>query len=594
MLRTRRRFLVEAAAGTALGCRPAWAAPEPSSPGPDARPVDVYLYRNPSLVTAKLFDEGEYDDRLAHWSTYLDAREMPWRETARAELAAGLAPGVLILPSAIQIDAIEQQALLDHLRKGGSIWATGPFGQVDESGRALGDSALKATFGASIAGYFGAGPEWFLQPFGDGPLTWKLPAAKRIDVGQVKPRTIPRLVAPQLAAVMDSWSREKENDPIGAITYDEPGAGRCVYYAFPESTWDVAQPDDIKALLDGTLDWLRRTPRAYKAAWPNGKTAAHLIEMDTEDKFFSATTLADHLESIGVRGTFYCVTTEAVKYPKVVPELMRRGHEIAYHADVHYGFKLEPIREQDLRIQFMLAQMKTLMGDRVREATGFRAPTESYDLNTERVLRRNGLRHHAADPDASESRLPLFSRAEPRLDTDLALVVLPRTQMDDVDFAGHSYTPDQVLEILIYDLNLTMAEGAFGLLSVHSQNYVPGGLMQRTVGRYVEYVARFLDRLWVAPGGEIAAWWRERAKVEVRSQASADTSLELSLQTVRPIQGLAVYLALPRRSAKTSISASDPGAPAPRFVPLDAYRTALIFDVAMAGTYRYQIRFEPS
>jgi peptidoglycan/xylan/chitin deacetylase (PgdA/CDA1 family) len=109
------------------------------------------------------------------------------------------------------------------------------------------------------------------------------------------------------------------------------------------------------------------------------------------------------------------LTSLAVFYPDMVRDLMRRGHEIAYHADVHFGFKGDAPQEQELRIRFMKQQMQAILGDSVHLATGFRAPTESYDATTETLLRKHGLLHHAADESAHEDRLPFFSVSEPML-----------------------------------------------------------------------------------------------------------------------------------------------------------------------------------
>jgi hypothetical protein len=166
--------------------------------------------------------------------------------------------------------------------------------------------------------------------------------------------------------------------------------------------------------------------------------------------------------------------------------------------------------------------------------------------------------------------------AEPGLAPDKALVVLPRTQFDDVSFTYFKFTPEQAIEILNCDLDLTVRSGAFGLLLVHSQSYIKGGLMLRTMGEYVRKVATYKDRLWVARGDEIAAWWRKRETV-VLEQRLIDETLHLRLQTSIAVSGLSVFVTLPYKNALMRV-ASNTESTAVRVKPIDPYRVALFFD----------------
>jgi hypothetical protein len=446
---------------------------------------------------------------------------------------------------------------------------------------------LHATFRVKTNGFFAATDDSFFMPYGDGPLTWTIPAGRRMPIALAKD-SIFRLQTDQVGVVLMDWARSRDTEPHTVLAFDEVGDSRVAYFSFPDSAWPHSK--NTAALMDSTIAWLRHQPQAYKAAWPNGYVASHLIEMDTEDKFFSAPSFAKPLESEGFKGTFYCLTSLAAEHPDVVRDLISRGHEIAYHADVHFGFKGDTLGEQELRIRFMKQQLKTVLGERVSEATGFRAPTESYDNTTEMLLRKHGLLHHAADESAHQDRLPFFSLAEPGLSPDKALVVLPRTQLDDVSFMYLKYTPEQVTATLNYDLDLTVRSGALGLLSVHSQNYIAGELMLRSMGEYVRKVASYRDRLWVARGDEIAAWWRQREAVEVE-QRLIDDALLVRLQTAVAVRGLSVFVTLPYKNARLRVSTNGESS-AVRVKPIDPYRAALVFDTVQPGKTLLRITFD--
>ncbi|MGQ0710846.1 MAG: polysaccharide deacetylase family protein [Rhodoferax sp.] len=549
----------------------------------------VLLYASAHTERLMTDPKRAYTDVLQQWRKHLRRYGAQAREIGRDELLALPAHAqVLILPSVVALDAQERRAIQQLAQRGVGLLATGLTGSRDERGRDTGLGFLHQTWRITTHGPFEAGGGLFVLPFGDGPLSWTVPAGRRMDVID-NPADAIRVQAPHLAAVVLGWERSQDQMPHGILAYDETSTHRLAYLGLSEFAWPSKTHPSLVALLDASIAWLRRQPQAFKAAWPQAYQAAHLIEMDTEDKFFSATTLARDLERHGFRGTFYSLTSEAVKHPQTVLELLQRGHEVAYHADVHFGFKRLPLAEQELRIQFMIEQMRSIVGDKAGLSTGFRAPTESYDDTTETLLRKHGLRHHAADPAANDDRLPFFSIAETGVDSDAALVVLPRTQWDDVNFTYLRLPVDMISRVLAFDLDLNLRSGAFSLLSVHSQYYVDGAIMQRTMPAYLEKVAAVANRMWVARGDAITQWWRDRAKVQVRQSPRAG-GIDVQIQAERPVAGLTVFVTLPRKGARLQWHAN--AGPQPRVKPLDEFRQALVFEHLGAQAARGHIRFD--
>jgi Polysaccharide deacetylase len=553
----------------------------------------IYLYLSPGTAQYLKANELSYDALLGRWRRYLKKYGKLSKEIGRDQLLAGLEPGLLILASAQVLDLQERKAVTDFATAGGSVLGTGPVGSRDAEGRLLGYEYLQETFKVKVHGHFSTNENWFLMPFGGGPLTWPIGAGRRMSLGKTVENTLLRVHSDNLAAVAMNWARTRDDTiPNGAIAFHESGPNRYVYFAFPESVWGFHKLADMNAMLDSTVAWLRHEPRVYKSDWPDGMVAAQLIEMDTEDKFFSAPNFADHLEKIGVKGTFYCLTSEAVKYPQIVKDLLRRGHEIAYHADTHVGFKGQSLLEQETRLSNMKSQMQSILGASIGAATGFRAPTESYDFTTEALLRKAGIRHHAADPSSGTDRLPFFSSAEPGLGPNHALVVLPRTQFDDVNFKRLQYLPAGVESILANDLDLTVMSGAFGLLSVHTQNYVENGLMYVTMGRYMKKVESYKNKLWVARGDQIAEWWRQREHVTMKSVAEgADIRLQVETTGTGNYSGITALITNIAKFRMPTVSATDGRGVKVTVKALDPFRTAIIFDTLPLGRSSYLVGF---
>jgi peptidoglycan/xylan/chitin deacetylase (PgdA/CDA1 family) len=307
--------------------------------------------------------------------------------------------------------------------------------------------------------------------------------------------------------------------------------------------------------------------------------------MDTEDKFDNSLRFAAQLERFGLRGTFYSVTSEAARYPAVVKRLASR-HEIAYHADVHDGFAKLPPAQQEARLKKMIKQMSKLLTD-VTAAGGFRAPLELYDDTTERLLRANGLRHHAASPDARDDALPGFSRAEKGVPPERALVVLPRTWRDDINLLRsgqlHSEGAQDMMETSLQD---TLASHGFGLLSLHTQSFYAGGPLERAMPRFLALVATERERLWTPAGEALARWWRERESVSVTTTSEAG-GLRIALDAARSLRGLQLILVPPAGAAP---QLATPGTSA-RLERLDDTRWAIVLPELAAGASELRVQF---
>lgn len=549
--------------------------------------TNLYLYISPTTVGYFKSQNKSYEQSLKRWHTHLKKFGKESVSISREQLLKGVPPGTLILPNSVSLDDDERKAIKNFISQGGGIFGSGLIGSRDAKGRFIGLEFLHSTFHVESDGYFHETSDAFFMPYGDGPVTWPIPAGRRMPLVSSQDSVL-RLKTGNLASVVMDWSRTMDAKPNGIMAFNEIGKSRLVYYSFPDDAWPYNR--DVQLVMDASLAWLRREPVAFKSAWPDGYVAAHLIEMDTEDKFSTAVRLADFLESEGFRGTFYSLTSEAVRSPKTVQNLLARGHEIAYHADVHFGFNGDPSREQELRIEFMKQQMQSIIGERSIEATGFRAPTESYDAITESLLYKHGIKHHAADLSSSADRLPFFS--DPgggRTNFDKSMVVLPRTQRDDIDYHKLQFQTDQIVANLEYDLNFTVQSGAFSLLSVHSQYFVDGGFMLQPMQRYIKMVAANRSKLWVARGDEIASWWRKREAVTVR-QKKFNSKLEILVESPIPVPGLSVFVTLPYRNAVMYVSGKS-NSTAVHVKAVDQFRSALVFEKLGIGKTRLNVVF---
>jgi hypothetical protein len=84
----------------------------------------VYLYASPITEAFFKANGANYQTLKVRWTEYLHSYDKTYRQVSRAQLLAGLKPGVLILGSAVLLDGAERQAIDKFAQAGGSIMAT--------------------------------------------------------------------------------------------------------------------------------------------------------------------------------------------------------------------------------------------------------------------------------------------------------------------------------------------------------------------------------------------------------------------------------------------------------------------------------------
>lgn len=554
----------------------------------------VHLYASPTTRAYFSSVGGNYDVLLDAWRKYFQKGGSGGKEVAEVEALAKLEGGVLVLPSAVALNDAERQAILAFRARGGAVlatWATGTrSSDKDWAGWEFLEKLGSARFSSEIQK--GNTTIGFLIANGEAPVSHTLPAGQRIWLGNNAESLLNLKAAPgaRIGARFMNWARatQPERREEGAVIYaDHAPEGRSVVFGFAETTWEY-QPHLIQTLIDDTLDWLQRRPAVLRAAWPDGRSAAQIIEMDTEAGFPNALRLADMMRSVAYRGTYYILTSVAIEHPEILRALAH-DFEIAYHGDIHISFKDQSADEQKQRIANMRQQMASVLGD-IQGFTGFRAPTEGYDQTTENLLHAAGIRHHLADPHGTEARLPIFDKIDPSPEQDL--VILPRTQRDDINLLGEGLDLSGLTRALIDDFDLARDQAALGILSVHTQNFGEGQPLALAMPALFAHIKQHRAGVWLAGASEVANWWRTRERFSVTGRdAGQRVELEISVRDKAPVNGGTAIVILPRKGAQPSVRGAKSGMPRPEVRLLDPYRAALVFDTLPPGDYLYQITF---
>ena len=548
----------------------------------------IVLYVSPNSRAHFTRIGGNYDNLIIPWRRYFEARKQSIKEVTEVAGLADVREGILILPSALALSEEERTQIMRFHTDGGGVLSSWATGSRNGNGDWQGWDFLEG-LGAKVMGEIELEPpaqQLILN--GESPVSNQSAAGRRVWLGKPAERFL-RLKGENRGARIMQWSRvpDPARQDEAAITFAEKGGGRSVVLAFAESGWD-AQMGAVYEVLDDVIGWLQRKPAIVKAAWPSGKRSAEMVEMDTEQGFPNALRFASMMRALNYRGTFYVLTSVGQQFPDVLQSLAH-DFEVGYHGDVHDGFKDQPLDQQQKRLETMLAQMKTVVPDN-KAMLGFRAPLELYDANTEKLLVKSGIKHHIVDPARTDARLPQLVKIDGVAD---ALVILPRTQRDDINLAKEELTGDKLTQALIDDFDLSREMGGLGLLSIHSQNYGNDAPLTAAMPGFLTHIKKFRVDTWLASGTEIANWWRERERLKLSSRnLGRRLEFNLSVNGKTPFQGASLTVMLPKKGVMPTVQALKVGLPKPEVRKIDDFRAAIIFESLNPGDYAYQATFE--
>jgi peptidoglycan/xylan/chitin deacetylase (PgdA/CDA1 family) len=533
---------------------------------------------------------GNYDLILDQWHYYFQAQEIKFHDIRDEDLKSSMKPGILVLPSSVALGAQELSAIDDFEHNGGSVLATWATGARNGAGEWVGYNFLSNQFGIKVSDEFPSQEnDRFLVVFGDTPVTHTLPAGTRIWLGKIHEHPLRVSGGNSFAGLfMDAVRTPKPDTANQAIVYTDDGHSRRVYFGFSENSWQFEQ-QNIYELLNDVFDWLNHRPTAYLASWPTPFRSAQIIEMDTEQGFNNAVKLADILDSSEFKGTFYSLTSVATKYPGVVKNI-ETHHEIAFHGDVHTAFKGQSEDVQSKRIDAMRQELEPLVSAPSR-LTGFRPPYELSDQKTESILFKKGYRHILSNSDGTQSMLPYISAASPN-NFQSGLIVLPRTQRDDMNFLKEGGNAAVMTKEMNDDFDQAVKIGALGVLSVHSQNFEVDSPVALSTAELLTHIKSSGNSAWVASSGSIDSWWRERAQIKSSLTGNLHRMLlNITIANGELKQSASIIVLNPVKGVPPTIRATKVSMSLPGLVLLDEYRTAIIINAMSAGDYSYYLSY---
>lgn len=583
--------------GTALASTsaPLKAVTEPFAPSTPIAPR-VLLYASPT-TSAHLAKAGfNAAENVQTWDVFLRKYGFPFQVLTSVEQLDKAQPGVLLLPSALALSEREKQAVIDFRAKGGSVLASWLTGVRNENGEWRGFGFMENVLDVKVVGNNEAEKnDTFLIPHGDNPVSHALPAGQRIWMEHPKDWYPLRLMGRHPAASIMDWSRTVTlGKSSTTMVFDERrqssgNLSRSVVLGYPERLWRSGDPKALEAIAHNALMWLLRQPAAFVSSWPYPYASAFVMAVSAYEVVVDIDLLfAKAMEEAGGRATYYMLSENALKSAKVLKQIQARGHEVAYHGDRFELLKDKPLAVQAKRLDTMVSEMKSAGFDMTVNA-GFRAPMDSYDQTTEKLLQERGVGHTLTFMGTTEARLPYFAPIDadaPK--TAKAMVVLPRTQGGPEDLIDADL--DTGLDTFLNELSVAEQMSGLSVASIPNQSL----LTSEQQAEIFKFVKARQERMWLATAGQVADWWRERERVSARLESGA-TGPQLSVTIKgngRLQRAAAVWVNLPESGNSLRLVARGNYEKAPKIASVDAWRAAVVLEGLMPGEYQWQLFFD--
>jgi hypothetical protein len=561
--------------------------------------LEVVLYASPT--TSAYYSSGGLDAKVNTrvWEAFLRKYKVPFRVVTSVEQLEKAQPAVLLLPSSVALSDRERLAVIGFRDRGGSVLASWLSGVRGERGDWKGFGFMEDVLNTKVVGDTqGDDDDNFMIVYGDNPISHTLPAGLRVWLERVKELYPLRLEGGQPAASIMDWSRTfVSGKSTQAIVFDERRRSsgllsRSVVLGYPERLWLSADPKLMEAIAHNALMWLLRQPAAYLSAWPQPYSSALVMAVDAIEVMVDADeSFSRMLEDAGGRATYYLLGDAAAKSAVVTKKIQARGHEIAYLGDRFEGFRDQPPAAQIKRLDTMRKAISDAGIPLVADA-GFRAPMDSYDKTTEKLVKERPFGHFVAFMDATDARLPFFvSRSAEAERAALPLVVLPRTQTGPEEWMEEG-DPDEGLQSFLGELDLADKMSGLSFVRVPNQSLMTG----EQLGVMFKHLKGSNGHMWMPTANQLTQWWRERESVSARLEVGADgpvlvVNLAGSKRLTRPAT---VWVNLPESGSGMRLVDNKSGQKSPRIGVVDAWRASIVLDGLAPGEHRWSVNFDPA
>lgn len=524
------------------------------------------LYRSPHTERYLSTVGGDYAVLLKPWREFASEEGLGLKELTSLDGVPSGGNNVLVLPSAIALDAAERAAILRYRELGGAVvlsWASGSRGGAGEwqgwdfirqltDVKVQNDTKKPAVQGLTV---------------GEGAVTQAFPAGSRFVLSAVAEQSLTltgghvALALPpdgQPAGTSDATLPDVPSE--GLVVVNELGASqtsRVAVLGMAETAWARSKAD-MHGLLREVLNWMVRVPVVARSQWPDGQRAAALVATDVPQGMTDLSRVTSALNRAQLPGSIFLplgLDTAA--------DAALRGTLFGW--DVGY-WKAET---DDL------SAVRTSVVNRggAKAWAGLHALGSAGLGALDQTLFDAGGRYRLGGEGESKAALPALAPVNGQK-PGKRLVVLPaaRSHLDPAPW-------------------LALTVGGVGGFSWPASELMADN--NGAVSSWAERMRRpMASPVWFANAAQIADWWLDRERFQLRARyLGARTEIDVSVLGDAPFDHGALIVVLPYKGRMPVVKGLKSGMPTPKVSLLDGYRALIRFDRMAVGDYSYQLTY---
>ncbi|MCG6988330.1 MAG: polysaccharide deacetylase family protein [Gemmatimonadetes bacterium] len=486
--------------------------PRPQPPpgaGYEGRRFNAALLR--SRRNEAFYPDGKYyQESLRRWRTLIEATGGVVREVGTAQDLAGVAKDeVLIIPDAPCLSNAELRAVQAHVAQGGGVVSNWAVGARNAQCAWRGWNTVAELTGAPDVRELAARKALYLT----------VPDGTALSPGFDPGTRVELLPEPSLALALEGarvywsdWALNPAPDESGggadvaALAYRTPSGARGAWFGFRLS--QAATPADsarLDLLVANGLRWAAGLATANVASWPGGRQAALVLAENVEAGYGNATAMADLLRKHGVRGSFYAVS-QMVLGDKDLAKALEAAGEVGSQTPDHRPVAGLSFQDQSVRLRRGSGEVRGWTG--VAPA-GLRPPEETFDANTLRAWADAGGSYILAVNQARSASPEVYDVS------GRTMVLLPRLIKDDynVIVQESAIRTERLTSAFLQGIDKIRAVGGLAVVATHTQIMGVDGRLDAVAA--VIDTARAQGDWWIAPGEDVAGWWKARSGVRV-------------------------------------------------------------------------------
>jgi hypothetical protein len=273
----------------------------------------------------------------------------------------------------------------------------------------------------------------------------------------------------------------------------------------------------------------------------------------------------------------------------ILKQIQAQGHEIGYFGDRFVGFKDQPANTQTKRLDDMRKAIADA-GVVIAPDAGFHAPMDSYDKTTEKLLNERAFGSFMAFKDATDARLPYIAPTTAvGAPIGKPMVILPRTQ-NGPEESMEEGDPEVGLKNFLNELELTDQMASLSVARVPNQSL----LTKAQLAEIFKHLKTRRDRMWLATATQVAEWWRERERVNIRLESGAAApQLTVTIKGEGSLkQAAMVWVNLPESGSNLRLVARGNYAKSPKIANIDIWRAAVVLEGLAPGEYHWDVYFD--